>query len=30
VDEMVASDLKLFQREEYLKQGGFEIRNEFE
>jgi GDPmannose 4,6-dehydratase len=30
VAEMVASDLKLFQREEYLKQGGFEIRNEFE
>ncbi|MBK6996169.1 MAG: GDP-mannose 4,6-dehydratase [Lewinellaceae bacterium] len=30
VSEMVASDLKLFQREEYLKQGGFEIRNEFE
>jgi len=30
VSEMVASDLKLFQREEYLKQGGFEIRNEFD
>ncbi|MBP6812840.1 MAG: GDP-mannose 4,6-dehydratase, partial [Saprospiraceae bacterium] len=30
VSEMVASDLKLFQREEFLKQGGFEIRNEFE
>lgn len=30
VSEMVASDLKLFQKEEYLKSGGFEIRNEFE
>jgi GDPmannose 4,6-dehydratase len=30
VAEMVASDLKLFKREEYLKAGGFEIRNEFE
>jgi GDPmannose 4,6-dehydratase len=30
ISEMVQSDLKLFQREEYLKQGGFEIRNEFE
>jgi len=30
VSEMVASDLLLFQKEEYLKQGGFEIRNQFE
>ena len=30
VAEMVASDLQLFRREEYLKLGGFEIRNEFE
>lgn len=30
VQEMVLSDLKLFQQEEYLKQGGFEIRNQFE
>jgi len=30
VSEMVASDLQLFQREEYLKSGGFNIRNEFE
>ncbi len=30
VSEMVASDLQLFKREEYLKQGGFKIRNEFE
>ncbi len=30
VREMVASDLQLFKREEFLKQGGFEIRNEYE
>ncbi len=30
VREMVASDLKLFQREEFLKDGGFEVRNQFE
>lgn len=30
VSEMVASDLQLFKREEYLKSGGFQIRNEFE
>jgi GDPmannose 4,6-dehydratase len=30
VSEMVQSDLQLFQREEYLKQGGFEIRAQFE
>ncbi|WP_156308182.1 GDP-mannose 4,6-dehydratase [Sphingobacterium endophyticum] len=30
VNEMVLSDLKLMQREEYLKQGGFDILNYFE
>jgi GDPmannose 4,6-dehydratase len=30
VQEMVMSDLELFKREEYLKQGGFEIRNQYE
>ncbi len=30
VRDMVQSDLHLFQREEYLKQGGFEIKNQFE
>ena len=30
IREMVQSDLRLFQREEYLKKGGFDIRNEFE
>jgi GDPmannose 4,6-dehydratase len=30
VSEMVQSDLRLFKREEYLKTGGFDIRNEFE
>jgi GDPmannose 4,6-dehydratase len=30
VSEMVASDLQLFQREEYLKRGGFEIKSQFE
>lgn len=30
VREMVQSDVKLFQREDYLKQGGFDIRNQFE
>lgn len=30
VGEMVNSDLKLFQREEYLKTGGFDIRNQYE
>lgn len=30
VTEMVQSDLRLFQREEHLKQGGFEVRNEYE
>ncbi len=30
VQEMVASDLKLFQREEFLKNGGFDVRNQFE
>jgi GDPmannose 4,6-dehydratase len=30
VSEMVASDLLLFQREEYLKRGGFEIKSQFE
>jgi GDPmannose 4,6-dehydratase len=30
VREMVQSDLQLFQREDYLKKGGFDIRNQFE
>lgn len=30
VQEMVAADTELFRREEYLKQGGFIIRNQFE
>ncbi len=30
VREMVQSDLMLFKREDYLKQGGFDIRNQFE
>lgn len=30
VHDMVQSDLKLFQREEYLKNGGFTIRNQYE
>jgi len=30
VQEMVASDLNLFQREEFLKKGGFDVRNQFE
>ncbi len=30
VRDMVQSDLHLFQREEYLKQGGFAIKNQFE
>ncbi len=30
VQEMVQSDLQLFRREEYLKTGGFSIRNQFE
>lgn len=30
VSEMVQSDLLLFKKEEYLKAGGFDIRNEFE
>ena len=30
VEEMVASDLLVFGREEYLKKGGYDIRNQFE
>jgi GDPmannose 4,6-dehydratase len=30
VQEMVQSDLKVFQQEDYLKQGGFDIRNQYE
>jgi GDPmannose 4,6-dehydratase len=30
VSEMTQSDLQLFRREEYLKSGGFDIRNQFE
>lgn len=30
VGEMVAADVQLFKREEYLKEGGFSIRNQFE
>jgi len=30
VQDMVQSDLKLFRREEYLKNGGFSIRNQYE
>jgi GDPmannose 4,6-dehydratase len=30
VAEMVQSDLKLFQKEEYLKKGGFDIKSQFE
>ncbi|TBR18524.1 MAG: GDP-mannose 4,6-dehydratase [Chitinophagaceae bacterium] len=30
VKEMVAADMVLFQREQYLKENGFEIKNEFE
>ena len=30
VQDMVQSDLKLFEREEYLKSGGFAIQNQFE
>ena len=30
VQEMVMSDLEVFKREEYLKKGGFEIRNQYE
>ena len=30
VQEMVQSDLRTFQREEYLKQGGFMIKNQYE
>jgi GDPmannose 4,6-dehydratase len=30
VREMVQSDLKLFQREDFLKKGGFDIQNQFE
>jgi GDPmannose 4,6-dehydratase len=30
VREMVSSDLQLFQREEFLKNGGFDVRNQFE
>ena len=30
VHDMVQSDLKLFRREEYLKNGGFTIRNQYE
>jgi len=30
VTEMVQSDLRLFRQEEYLKQGGFEVRKEYE
>lgn len=30
VSEMVVSDVKLFRKEQYLKEGGFEVKNEFE
>lgn len=30
IQEMVQSDLELFKREQFLKEGGFEVKNEFE
>jgi len=30
VEEMVAADIELFKKEQYLKAGGFEVKNEFE
>ncbi len=30
VEEMIAADIELFRKEQYLKKGGFEVKNEFE
>jgi GDPmannose 4,6-dehydratase len=30
IREMVASDLRLFEKDQFLKESGFDIKNEFE